>query len=114
MPVPRGSSVEVKRWLDPLSNIVEHPGYGRARNRWLRRQVAQPHLRFHKVARKVLIDLEGLDRLVEQAVVETYKQALFWCQAQRHDTRTRCQTILTLDEKAWYVSMRRDVANDER
>lgn len=54
------------RRLTRIDEVETTPGYQWANTRWLRRQVYERGLPCHKVAGRVLIDLNDLDRLVEQ------------------------------------------------
>jgi len=65
--IPRGNA---PRRLVPLLTVSTQPGYAWATTRWLRRQVAERRIPFHKVGRKVLLDLDDIDRLVDGGRVE--------------------------------------------
>ena len=53
-----------------LTEVEREPGYEWARTRWLRRQVGERHLAFHKVAGRVLIDLADLDAYADRGRIE--------------------------------------------
>ena len=61
-----------RRRLVPLTRVANEPGYEWATTRWLRRQRSERRLPFHKVpgSSKLLLDLNDLDRFVEQGRVE--------------------------------------------
>jgi excisionase family DNA binding protein len=56
------------RHLVPLLEVPEHRSW--CSGRFARRLVQERRVPFHRVGRKILIDLDDLDRLAEQGRVE--------------------------------------------
>jgi hypothetical protein len=63
-------SVQTARRLVPLLDVPNQPGYAWAKTRWLRRQAYERRLAYHKVAGRVLINLDDLDDLIASGRVE--------------------------------------------
>ncbi len=59
-----------RRRLIPLNQVQLEPNYQWCTPRWLRRQVADRRLPFHKCVGKILLDLTDLDELAEHGRVE--------------------------------------------
>ena len=63
------------RRLVRLISVEKEPGYAWATTRWLRRQVAERRVPYHKCRGKILLDLGDLDAMAEGGRIEAVRTA---------------------------------------
>jgi hypothetical protein len=69
----KSPSGPARRRLLALTTVHEAAGYEWTSTRWLRRQVAERRLPFHKAVGRILLDLNDIDELTQQGRVEAVR-----------------------------------------